>query len=77
MSTSSGGVAIITGASRGIGRAIALGLAKAGWAVVVAAKTTTSTEKLPGTIHTVAADVEPLPTDAAEHDEAAQPARAS
>jgi citronellol/citronellal dehydrogenase len=60
MSTLQDRVAIITGASRGIGRALALGLAKAGCAVVVAAKSTDSTEKLPGTIHTVAAEVEAL-----------------
>ncbi len=50
--------AIITGASRGIGRAIALGLAADGWAVTVAAKSVESTDKLPGSIHTVAAEVE-------------------
>ena len=55
-----GRVAIVTGASRGIGRAIALGLARAGCDVVVAAKSTESTEKLPGSIHTVAAEVEAL-----------------
>jgi citronellol/citronellal dehydrogenase len=60
MTSSRVGVAIITGASRGIGRAIALGLARAGWAVVVAAKSTASTDKLPGSIHTVAAEVEAL-----------------
>ncbi|MFO0845298.1 MAG: SDR family oxidoreductase [Gemmataceae bacterium] len=53
-------VAVITGASRGIGRAIALGLAKAGYAVVVAAKSTQPSEKLPGSIFTVAAEVEAL-----------------
>src|SRR5436305_3829430 len=53
-------VAIVTGASRGIGRAIALGLARAGCAVVVAAKTTESSEKLPGSIFSVAAEVEAL-----------------
>jgi citronellol/citronellal dehydrogenase len=55
-------VAIVTGASRGIGRAIALGLARAGCAVVVAAKSTESTEKLPGSIFTVAGEIEKLGT---------------
>jgi citronellol/citronellal dehydrogenase len=53
-------VAIITGASRGIGRAVALGLAKQGCHIVVAAKSTGSTDKLPGSIYTVAHEVEAL-----------------
>jgi citronellol/citronellal dehydrogenase len=60
MDTLQGRIAIITGASRGIGRAIALGLARAGCHVVIAAKSTTSSEKLPGSIHSVAAEVEAL-----------------
>ena len=49
---------VITGASRGIGRAIARRCAKDGANVVVAAKTVDPHPKLPGTIHTVAEEVE-------------------
>merc|ERR1711865_682790 len=55
-----GKVAIVTGATRGIGRETALALAKLGCNVVVAAKTTEPQPTLPGTIHTVAAEVEAL-----------------
>src|SRR5713101_2108562 len=55
-----GRVAIVTGASRGIGRAIALGLAGEGCAVVIVAKSTESTDRLPGSIYSVAQEVEAL-----------------
>ncbi|KAA5606031.1 NAD(P)-dependent oxidoreductase [Roseospira marina] len=48
----------ITGASRGIGLAIALRAARDGANIVVAAKTTDAHPKLPGTIHTAAAAIE-------------------
>jgi citronellol/citronellal dehydrogenase len=48
----------ITGASRGIGHAIAMRAARDGANVVIAAKTTEPHPKLPGTIHTAAAEIE-------------------
>jgi citronellol/citronellal dehydrogenase len=48
----------ITGASRGIGLAIALRAAKDGANVVVAAKTAEAHPKLPGTIYTAAKEIE-------------------
>lgn len=48
----------ITGASRGIGKAIALKAAKDGANVVIAAKTAEAHPKLPGTIYTAAAEIE-------------------
>jgi citronellol/citronellal dehydrogenase len=54
-------VVFITGASRGIGRAVALAAAKEGAHVVIAAKTEVAENPaLPGTIHDVAKEVEAL-----------------
>jgi citronellol/citronellal dehydrogenase len=58
MTTLAGRVAIVTGSSRGIGRALALGLAREGCRVVVAAKSIETTDRLPGSIHTVAAEIQ-------------------
>jgi citronellol/citronellal dehydrogenase len=48
----------ISGASRGIGLAIGLRAARDGANIVIAAKTAESHAKLPGTIHTAAAEIE-------------------
>jgi citronellol/citronellal dehydrogenase len=48
----------ITGASRGIGKAIALRAARDGANIVIAAKTTAPHPKLPGTIYTAAEEIE-------------------
>ncbi|XP_063705568.1 hydroxysteroid dehydrogenase-like protein 2 [Culicoides brevitarsis] len=48
----------ISGASRGIGKAIALKAARDGANIVIAAKTATAHPKLPGTIYTAAEEVE-------------------
>ena len=54
----SGKTLFITGASRGIGLAIALKAAKEGANIAVAAKTDSPHPKLPGTIHTAAEEIE-------------------
>jgi citronellol/citronellal dehydrogenase len=55
-----GKVAIVTGASRGIGKAIALALAQEGADVVVAARTEEEKGPLPGTIHKTAEEIRSL-----------------
>jgi citronellol/citronellal dehydrogenase len=49
---------VVSGASRGIGLAIALGAARAGANIVLLAKTAAPHPKLPGTVHTAAAEIE-------------------
>lgn len=56
----SGKVAIVTGSSRGIGKAMALGLAREGAAVVVAARSETERPSAPGTIYATTAEIEAL-----------------
>ena len=70
MATLKGKVLFVTGASRGIGLAIALRAARDGASIAIAAKTTQPHPKLPGTIHSAADEIRraggqalPLPCD--------------
>ena len=58
MATLAGKTLFVTGGSRGIGLAIALRAARDGANVAIAAKTTEPHPKLPGTIHSAAAQIE-------------------
>ncbi|MDF2115846.1 NAD(P)-dependent oxidoreductase [Roseiarcaceae bacterium H3SJ34-1] len=58
MTTLQGKTLFITGASRGIGLAIALRAARDGANIAIAAKTTEPHPKLPGTIYTAAEEIE-------------------
>jgi len=58
MTTLSGKTLFITGASRGIGLAIALRAARDGANVAIVAKSGVPNPKLPGTIHTAAVEIE-------------------
>jgi len=78
MSTLTGKTLFITGASRGIGKAIALRASADGANIVIAAKTVEPHPKLPGTIHTAAREIEaaggkalPLAVDVRHEDEIA------
>ena len=57
MDTLKGKVLFVTGASRGIGLAIALRAARDGASIAIAAKTTQAHPKLPGTIHSAAEEI--------------------
>jgi citronellol/citronellal dehydrogenase len=76
MSTLSGKTLFITGASRGIGLAIALRAARDGANIAIAAKSDVPNPKLPGTIHSAAAAIEtagghalPIKCDIREEDQ--------
>mgnify|MGYP002784526628 FL=1 len=58
MATLAGKTLFITGGSRGIGLAIALRAARDGANIAIAAKTSDPNPKLPGTVHTAAAEIE-------------------
>jgi citronellol/citronellal dehydrogenase len=76
MGSLSGKTLFITGASRGIGLAIALRAARDGANIAIAAKSSVPNPKLPGTIHSAAAEIEaaggkalPIKCDIREEDE--------
>lgn len=57
-------VAIITGSTRGIGRQLALDLARKGYNITVTGKTIESTQNLPGNIYSVSEEVKDIGVDA-------------
>jgi citronellol/citronellal dehydrogenase len=76
MTTLQGKTLFITGASRGIGKAIALRAARDGANVIIAAKTTEPDPRLPGTIYSAADEIRaaggnalPLQVDIREEDQ--------
>ena len=64
-----GRAAIVTGASRGIGRSIALGLAGAGARVALAARTPAALESVAGEIGRQGGEAAAIPADVADEDD--------
>jgi len=63
MSAGQGRIALVTGASRGIGRAVALELARRGWRVVAVARAQKALEQLDDRIKGVGGDATLVPLD--------------
>jgi NAD(P)-dependent dehydrogenase (short-subunit alcohol dehydrogenase family) len=63
-----GKAAIVTGAGRGLGRAIAIGLARAGASVTCAARTTEQIEKTAGMLRDVGGAALPVSTNVTDED---------
>lgn len=63
MTTSNGRVALVTGASRGIGRAVALELARTGWRVVAVARSQKALETLDDAIRSEGGEATLVPMD--------------
>mgnify|MGYP001083933409 CR=1 FL=1 len=61
-------VAVVTGASKGIGRAVALGLAEAGWSVVLAGRRADKLEETASLAHPDARTLI-IPTDVTDKDQ--------
>ena len=59
-----GKVAIVTGGSRGLGKAIAMGLSKEGAQIVVAARSEVDNKTLPGTIYQTVEGIKAMGSDA-------------
>lgn len=67
-SSHSGRIALVTGASRGIGRAVALDLARAGAHVIALARTQGALEELDDEIRKIGGEATLVPCDLTDHD---------
>lgn len=63
-----GGIALVTGAGSGIGRATALALADAGWTLVLAGRRPEPLEEVAQVIRARGGDALPVPTDVADEE---------
>ena len=63
-----GGIALVTGAGSGIGRATALGLAEAGWTLVLAGRRPEPLDEVAALIRQRGGEALPLPSDVSDEE---------